>query len=120
MRSNNFTNSFSKGWNSDIDPRLQEPSTYRDPKNISLTSDSDFYTAKNIRGSKEVEEILSNAVNISEVNVLGAFECTGTYSSYGADKEKNPSILIFLQKSSIQTFLVVEDFIFLFLPISLE
>jgi len=88
-------NTFNKGLNNDIDPRVQNPATYRDAKNISITGDGDFFSAKNIKSSKVVSEISSLD---SEKNILGAFECVGTYCSYGSEVEKNPSVVIFLSE----------------------
>lgn len=91
------SNSFSKGRNSDIDPRFQSLETYLDAQNISITSDGDFFAAKNIKGGTEVKEILAS-LGATDYNVLGAFECIGTFFSYGTE-EKNPTIVIFTKTS---------------------
>lgn len=94
-----FTNSFNNGWNQDVDPRFQQNTTYRDPKNVSITADGDFFSCKNIAGNTEVQEVVTSLIDADDVNILGAFNCVGTYNSYGPT-EKNPSIIYFIKSVS--------------------
>jgi hypothetical protein len=86
-------NTFSKGRNSDVDPRKQSAETYSSVKNMSLTANGDFFALKNIKGNKEIKELIAS-IGATSYNILGAFECRGTFSSYGSP-EINPAITIF-------------------------
>lgn len=88
-------NTFNNGLNKDVDSRSQLPTTYRDAKNITVMGNGDFFSASNISGSKDLSELVPNS-SLLNVNVLGAFDCIGTYFSYGDDVQKNPSIVVFI------------------------
>lgn len=90
-------NTFNQGMNKDSDHRVQANSTYSDAKNISITGESEFFAAKNIAGSQRVIDILPQTNNLTDIQVLGAFECTGTFYSYGPTPERNPAIIMFLK-----------------------
>ena len=95
MAFQNTQNTFNQGMNKDSDHRVQANSTYKDAKNITVMGKGDFYAAKNLAGSKELKEIIPSTSGFSHSNVLGAFECNGTYYSYSSVEEKNPSLIIF-------------------------
>ena len=94
-----FENGFAKGWNQDVDPRFQENASYRNPINVSVTAEGDFYSCKNISGNVEVSEFIDSALGgtLTHINVLGAFPVVGTYNN-GVDK--NLSIIYFVRSES--------------------
>jgi hypothetical protein len=89
-----FENGFSQGWNQDTDPRFQENTTYRNPVNVSVTAEGNFYSCRNISGNREVDEFITSIIGTTatDVNVLGSFPVVGTY---GPDKDF--SILYFVK-----------------------
>lgn len=97
-----FENRFSKGWNQDIDPRFQDNQTYRNPVNVSVTSDGDYYSCKNLKGSTEVNSFISSFIGTSstDVNILGSFRVVGTYSNYVGPIQRNFSILYYVKSFS--------------------
>jgi hypothetical protein len=92
-------NRFVKGLNQDIDPRMQNPDTYRKAVNMALTGDGDFYSLRNINGSTVFDSLTFNT-ELGNVNILGAYEVNGLYEGvYGSD-ENNSSLIIFAHNSS--------------------
>ncbi len=86
------TNNFNKGLNKDIELKKQPNTTLRDAVNIDLTEEGNFGALTNMRGSKFIVDILETTVGVSEINILGAFDCIGLFNG-----EEKPAIIYFVK-----------------------
>ena len=84
-------NTFEKGLNTDQEASKIQPVQYTDAHNVELVGDGDFFALKNIKGTTNVQDIIS----ATNVNVIGVFE--NTYDING-------------QKKKCLTIFTVEDF----------
>lgn len=74
-------NTFEKGLNTDQEASKIQPVHYTDAHNVELVGDGDFFALKNIKGTTNVQNVVSG-VNVS---VIGVFE--NTYDIAGQKKK---------------------------------
>lgn len=74
-------NTFEKGLNTDQEASKLQPVHYTDAHNVELVGDGDFFALKNIKGTTNVQDVLSNA----SASVIGVFE--NTYDINGQKKK---------------------------------
>lgn len=74
-------NTFEKGLNTDQEAGKLEPVKYTDAHNVELVGDGDFFALKNIKGTTNVENVVSTA----SASVIGVFE--NTYDINGQKKK---------------------------------
>lgn len=74
-------NTFEKGLNTDQEAGKLEPVKYTDAQNVELVGDGDFFALKNIKGTTNVENVVSTA----SASVIGVFE--NTYDINGQKKK---------------------------------
>ena len=86
------TNNFNKGLNKDIELKKQPNTTLREAINVDLTEEGNFGALTNMRGSKKIVDILETTVGVSEINILGAFDCIGLFNG-----QEKPAIIYFVK-----------------------
>lgn len=74
-------NTFEKGLNTDQEASKLQPVQYTDAHNVELVGDGDFFALKNIKGTTNVQNIISGANS----SVIGVFE--NTYDIAGQKKK---------------------------------
>lgn len=74
-------NTFEKGLNTDQEVSKIQPVQYTDAHNVELVGDGDFFSLKNIKGTTNVQNVLTG----TNVNVIGVFE--NTYDINGQKKK---------------------------------
>lgn len=79
-------NTFEKGLNTDQEAGKLEPVKYTDAHNVELVGDGDFFALKNIKGTTNVENVVSN----TSVSVIGVFE-----NIYDINGQKKKCLTIF-------------------------
>jgi len=74
-------NTFEKGLNTDQEASKLQPQQYTDAHNVELVGDGDFFSLKNIKGTTNLDNIVSG----TNASVIGVFE--NTYDIGGAKKK---------------------------------
>jgi hypothetical protein len=112
-------NTFDGGMNSDVNIDATQPNQYRDALNVDIASDGEFFAAKNIKGTTEVQQLFINTDAATPLGLDREYNLLGVWSAYGHDANniQYPTLVIadifndgsFVWKLRISTYNIQSD-----------
>ncbi len=97
-------NNFSKGFNSDIDVRAIDPSSYIDGRNFTIVGNGNFFSATNIKGTEFIHQVIDSDPytndNITNLNILANIEAEFIFQTSINGSFKRTGICYILTRSN--------------------